>query len=273
LRVTQLAKTKLGGYNRWTGSPVLSYMLSWENQAPQKGQESLGLVKVHFEVLQVGGKDVRIPSLDLNLLTTPSGKLMIGDIKQTTVDSGKDESSKQCTTVICRWVAMVSNKFKGKKMGCGKSKHSDPRPNVQVDTPGTEKASTMVPSMTRPFPRPHPQHHKGPHGPQGHHGAGRHHGGFARVMRSIVFHVLVPIFLGVAMGVSASLVGMIVGHLAIFVWRRVFRRNQGTEYHKVQQVEAAAEKEATDGLLANQSAPPVYEEAPAYVEAVVDEKL
>ena len=111
-------------------------------------------------------------------------------------------------------------------------------------------------------------HGPGAHGRPHHHGHGhRRHGGFARFMRSVVFHILIPILLGVAMGIAASLVGMMVGHLAIFLWRALFRRNQHSEYQKVEQTEAAEGKGDSEALLA----PPVYEEAPAYEDAV-DEK-
>jgi len=67
------------------------------------------------------------------------------------------------------------------------------------------------------------------------------------------------------MGIVASLVGVIIGQLAIFLWRALFRRNQQpSEYQKVDQVEAAEGKEDPEALLA----PPVYEDAPAYEEAV-----
>lgn len=237
-------------------SPVVGYMLSTESL--QTGQD-VNLVKVHFEVVQLRDKDVRIPALDIQLIETPSGKLTLAQVDVSNVAEAKEG---QCNSALCRFKAMIASKF-SKLKGCmRKPKHSDPRPNVQVGPAHGSHGGHARPSSAMIHGRPRP-HHKGPHHGHGH----RRHGGVARFMSSLVFHVLIPILLGVAMGIAASLVGMIVGHLAIFLWQTVFRRNQRSEYQKVDQAEAAEGKEDSEALLA----PPVYEEAPAYEEAV-DEK-
>ena len=262
LRAQQVVPTVQDGVHIQTarGSPELGYMLSTENKQVDKG---LNLVKVHFEVVQVRDKDVTMQALDIHLLETTAGKLEIANVQVVKVDAPKEGA---CNSAICRFKALIANKL-SKLKGCmGKPKHSDPRPNIQVGpAAGSHTRPYFTPvgtsgSVGNTPGHPHP-HHKGPHRGHGH----RRHGGVARFIRSLAFHVVIPIFLGVAMGIVASLVGVIIGQLAIFLWRALFRRNQQpSEYQKVDQVEAAEGKEDPEALLA----PPVYEDAPAYEEAV-----
>jgi len=240
------------------GSAPLGFMFSTESL--QK-DDSLNLVKIHFEVVQVRNKDVTLPAFNIQLVETPTGKLTVAMANLADVATPKEG---HCNSALCRFKALIANKL-SKLKGCmGKPKHSDPRPNIQVGDAHNAHGAHVRPNA---HPRPS-MHGPGAHGRPHHHGHGHHrHGGFARFMRSVVFHILIPILLGVAMGIAASLVGMMVGHLAIFLWRALFRRNQHSEYQKVEQTEAAEGKGDSEALLA----PPVYEEAPAYEDAV-DEK-
>jgi hypothetical protein len=74
---------------------------------------------------------------------------------------------------------------------------------------------------------------------------------------------LIPITVGVVAGVTASLVGMAVGHLAIFIWRALFRRGGKGAYSKVQHEDVSVEEgeDESKSFLEHQSAPPSYEEA------------
>lgn len=98
--------------------------------------------------------------------------------------------------------------------------------------------------------------------PAGHHGQHhQHHSGFvskmAMVLKTTVKVVLVPILIGVAFGMAASAIGMLVGQAIVFVWMK-FRRTPETgayapinsdekeappAYQDVQIVEAVSEKE------------------------------
>ena len=76
-------------------------------------------------------------------------------------------------------------------------------------------------------------------------------------------HVVIPVLIGVMVGITASLLGMIVGHIAIFFWRILFRRNTPRQqYIKVQQEEDVVDDVAdeTKAFMAHQGPPPVYEE-------------
>ncbi|KAH8588100.1 hypothetical protein B0O99DRAFT_478225, partial [Bisporella sp. PMI_857] len=225
LTADQLVRVTNGWH--YTGSPELGYMISVGHPNVGEGEQDIGLVAVHLEILQVSGKAVEIPTIDINLLETPSGKLMIGNAILSPPKATKPYD--QCTNFICRLKAIIASKFSEVKGKCGgQPKHSDPRPNIQSA-----------------------HGHMGHPRPHGHHPSHRRHGRFARFMRSLVFHVFIPIIIGVVMGITASLVGMIAGHFVLFLWRTFVRRGK-----KDQQVQA----EDSKGLLANQSPPPVYEE-------------
>lgn len=80
--------------------------------------------------------------------------------------------------------------------------------------------------------------------------AHRHHGflhRFAHIMRTTVKIAFVPILIGVAFGMAASAIGMLIGQLVVFVWMR-YRRNDGPAYEPLD----SDEKEV----------PPPYEDVP-----------
>lgn len=81
-------------------------------------------------------------------------------------------------------------------------------------------------------------------------------------MTRIFRHVILPILIGVAAGMAASAVGMLVGQIIVLIWMR-YRRNGKGSYEKVEQVEEARVSE--DGL-------PKYEELEGTEIEVVDEK-
>lgn len=252
LTADQLVKTHEGKFE-YAASPNLGYALRISHPvAPSNHKEQLDLVEVHFEIIDVAGKLIDgMSDIVLKVLETPSGKLMIGDAE---ILPPKATSGPECTTIVCKWRAIVAAKL-SKLKGCGSK-----RP----------KAGSYV--HLKPA---HPKgHHNRPHG--SHHGGRPHHrhhrhGNFARFLRSVIFHVLIPVLIGVVVGITASLVGMIIGHLAIFVYRAVFRRHSRAEYQKVQQSDAVVDEEKV-AFIEHQSPPPVYEDSPAYEVAVGDEK-
>jgi hypothetical protein len=248
LTVDQLVKSSADTWE-YAASPNLGYSLTIAHPTTSPKDEQLDLVTVKLEVLEVADKFVSgIPIVTLKLLETTSGKLMIGDaeigpgISKTSVPTGSDE---ECTTMLCKWRAIIADKVATIKGCAGKSRsgaHGKHGSGVRTHGHG----------------RPHP------HGP--HHRHHHKHGSFARFLRSVVLHVFIPIMIGVVVGVTTSLVGMIVGHLIVFIWRMLFRRGQ---YRKVHHEVLTVEVEETKSFLDHQGPPPTYEEAPAYADAVI----
>jgi hypothetical protein len=217
-------------------------------------QDQIELIAIYLQIIEVGAFFVDgLESVELKLLKTPSGKLMIGDLgtaPTTNPTPTPGDSERECTTMICKWRVIIASKLSHLKSlkGCG----------------GKTRPSGNLPASARPKhhgrPRPH-----GLHRPYRHH---KKNHGLGHFMRSIVLHIFFPVVIGIFTGVTASLIGMIVGHLAIFLWRAFFRRGGKGAYAKVEQKDIVVEDggDETKGFLDHQGPPPVYEET------VVDEK-
>lgn len=232
-----------------TSTPKLGYSLSVHHPVAYSNQDQLDLVAIHLEIVEVGDKFLSgLPSIEVRLLETRSGKLMIGDAQITQPKSQVStptEDDLECTTIICKWKAIVADrlsKLKGLK-GCG----SKSRPDVPKAFSGHRGKKPHHGHHSRPGPnRPFPHHHR--------------HGGIARFFKGIVLHVLIPVLIGIMFGITSSLIGMVAGHIVVFVWRTVFRREQRERYTEVKP-EEAHEYEEAKSLLACQGHPPEYEEA------------
>ncbi|KAI9047048.1 hypothetical protein LZ554_009122 [Drepanopeziza brunnea f. sp. 'monogermtubi'] len=232
----------------WTdaGAPKLGYSLSVKHPTPS-GSEFMKLVAIRLEIVEVADKFISgLPAIELNLLETPSGKLLIGDssISAPSSPASPTEGDRECSTVVCKWRAVVADRLskmrKGLRKGCA----------------GMRKRPT---AKGRPSGHSHPDHkarpHHRPHGPSRHHD--QH--SFAQFVRGIFLHVFVPVIIGVMVGITAGLIGMVVGHIVIFTWRLLFRSGQNSAYAEVGQEEDT--KDETKGFLAYQGPPPQYADA------------
>lgn len=254
LTADQLVKSPAGTWE-YAASPKLGWSLSISHPTSSSNNEQLDLVAIHIEILEVANNFVHgMPVVDLKLLETASGQLMIGNAEISparSTASKPTDNGQECTTTICKWRAIVADKLSKLKGCAGKGR---PGPHGKHG------------SGVRPHGRPRPH---GGYRPHRHH----RHGSIAKFLQSIVLHVFIPIMIGVVVGVTASLVGMVVGHFIVFIWRVVFRRGQRGQYRKVQQEETITEgDEETKSFLDNQAPPPTYEEAPAYEDTVTDKK-
>lgn len=241
---------------QYASTPKLGYSLSIKHPA-STGQDQLNLVVIHLEIVEVADKFIPgLPTIDLQLLETSSGKLMIGNtgITAPASVSSPTEDDKECTTLLCKWRAIVADRLAALKKGCG-SKH--PKPEVRpVFVPKPHHGNKHHGGHGRPPSGIRPHH--GAHRPYRHH---HRHGGFARFVRGIVLHVFVPVLIGIMVGITASLIGMVVGHIVIFTWRLLFRRGQ-PKYAEVKQEEAEEEAEdESKSFLEHQGPPPQYEDA------------
>jgi len=227
----------------FAATPRLGYSLSVKHPV-QAAEAEPDLVAIRIEIVEVANKFINgIPSVELKLLETSSGKLLLGDaqivpsmapVSETTIDEAPE-----CTTLVCKWRATIADRL-SKLKGCGRKA----RPG-QIDGPKHQGQE----GHTRPHVRPHGRPHGG-HGPHRHH---RNKHGIARFLRNVAVHVLIPILVGVIVGIVASIVGMVVGNIVVFVWRAVFRRGDQAQYIKVQQ-----EDGDTKSVSEKQGPPPTY---------------
>lgn len=247
----------------YASSPTIGYSMSIHHPVVSSKNDKLDLVSIHIEILEVAGKFLSgLPTVDLKLLETPSHALMIGDA---VINKPKSEVSKptndaqECTTIVCKWRAIIADRVSklkgGLKGGCHKGK-----PAVVEVAAG---------------PKAHDKEHHSGHGHSNGHGSERphkpyryhhRHGGVRRFFRGLVLHIFVPVLIGVMFGITASLIGMVVGHIAIFLWRITFRRGQlgqcssrCSRYSKVESTETLDDE--AKGLMENQGPPPEYEVA------------
>jgi hypothetical protein len=194
----------------YAAEPQLGYSIF--SKAPKlSDDQELYLVQMQLEIVEVGNTFVKgIPAIEISLLRTPSGKLMLGNAVQmeAPVELTPSDGDQECATALCKWRAILAAKLSVLK-GCGRKPAMAPqRPNASNDGPKHHDS--------RPHRRPHGAHHR-------HH---RHSQIFFVTLRNIAMNFLLPIAVGVAVGITASLVGMLVGNLIVLVWRVLFRRNQ-----------------------------------------------
>ncbi|KAH8205635.1 hypothetical protein TruAng_000129 [Truncatella angustata] len=217
-------------------------------------EDDLELVQLNLQIIEVGNVFVDgVPSIEVKIIKTPEGGLMIGGIEtgpseplqKTPMDKPED-----CTTMLCRWKAMLSGQMGRFRGHCGGSR----RPSHAVD----EQEEDV-------HQRPHSGHSQAPHGQQ-------HRHRFTHLLRNIAMHILLPVAVGVVAGITASILGMLVGTAIVFVWRKLFRsgsagtrrhhHRSGHSTHKAASTEASGADEKA-GLMSNQEE---VEAPPAYVE-------
>jgi hypothetical protein len=234
------------------GSVDLGYAITIHHPSEKAGDAAnpLDMVEVRLQIIDMDGFQIKDwPGLTVKLLETQDHHLMMQTVEVST--STKSGSPGQCNTMMCAWKAwrQALKDRLPKHKGCGGRR------------PAHEISATEIEQGGRPH---HGFHHKF------HHDHHHHHAGLARFFRAAVIRVFIPIMIGLFIGATASVVGIIVGHMAIFVWRVLFRRGQRSSYTRVEAEtvddDDDEEDDETKSFIPNQEAPPVYEEAPVYAE-------
>ncbi|EME45548.1 hypothetical protein DOTSEDRAFT_71302 [Dothistroma septosporum NZE10] len=187
-------------------------------------------------------------------------------------DFGKHKECKNIPAAMCKLRNIIEDKIMGMqngmkkgKPGCGKKgKHGPPggvlpnhiRPHFHKD--GEDGL--------RHHGRPH---HMKPHGHHGHH-HGHHRKSFYHAFTRGLSAVLIPTMAGIAVGMTVSLIGLVVGRFIGFFWIRFYRGGRrgytglALDETKAEEVEAAKEFGTSSARTSMESAPPLYEHAPAY---------
>ncbi|KAI1500628.1 hypothetical protein F5X99DRAFT_230867 [Biscogniauxia marginata] len=213
-------------------------------------EDALELVNVELQIIEVGNVFVdTIPNVQVKLVKTLSGKLMIGAIETTDSETLRNPMDKQeeCATMLCKWKAMVMQKISQfrKSKGCG---------GFLSHAKGSSQPEGSQPDHSQPTHR------------------------WGLLLKNIASHILIPVAIGIMAGVTASMLGMLVGTFVVFFWRTFIRpakcqrhRKHG-HAHKAPQNEAAVADEKS-GLMEHQEEE--IDTPPAYVEAgivAIDQK-
>ncbi|KAI1451697.1 hypothetical protein F4805DRAFT_471461 [Annulohypoxylon moriforme] len=206
-------------------------------------EDSLELVLIDLDIIEVGEVFVDgIPNVQIKLVKTPTGQLMIGDIE--TMDSETKQNNpmdkqEECTTMLCKWKAIIMQKLASLRLnkGCGGHRaHSKGQ-----DQAKQEGSVNVLPLNDNDG---HPPSHR--------------ERNWGLLFKNIASHILLPVAIGLLAGVAASILGMMVGTFVVFLWRLVARRGSSRRHHKhghhhkASHTEAALHDEKA-GLMAGDS--------------------
>ncbi|KKK20257.1 hypothetical protein ARAM_004112 [Aspergillus rambellii] len=235
---------------------------------PSPPEEPFDMVAVRFTVLDLDGYPVPLDTVAITLIHDAEGNLFM---VKTDIEKTADRASwKKCDgKPKCLRRFMVERirsmfgaakerlvgMFKGK--GCKGLKGLPPPPfpprphhdELDHDFPGHHSP---------PPPPPPPADHRHSHGKP-------HHGDWQRTAHRVVRFIVVPAILGVFAGLAASALGMIVGQLAVFMWRR-YRRSSPKETLE------PGSRDEKQGLMTQsvEELPPAYRDEEAPAEEVAD---
>ncbi|KAF2104507.1 hypothetical protein NA57DRAFT_70712 [Rhizodiscina lignyota] len=250
------------------------------SETTEDGDEILHMT---LNIHMINMQRVNVPTVDLQVLKRTNGEMMIvaskvNDFKKHIEGSDNEE----CDGPLCEWRQFLEDKLHG----IVESMPKIGKPFGKGCTKGTEGMKEM--DSTRPPTNMHHgpnSHHDGSHRrPMGEHGGhhgrphGMHHGKhyphpklhrFLHRLGKFVVAVAVPILVGIAAGVATYAIGMVIGCAIALIWIK-FRRGGRRGYAKVAEDEdqVVPKDIETDGEPRESfdSAPPVYEETPAYEE-------
>jgi hypothetical protein len=243
---------KLRGHrsgSRYRNKPLGYSLATFEYPLTQN--DGLQMVDLEFQILKVGNRFINdIPTVHIRLVKdTATGAFIIGNIEQTASETQSFESEgkqEECTSSLCKWLAAVRDKVEKMKVTCG----------------GKAKTGSL--------PRPSHHHKVGRPYHKSHHHAQGGRRDWNELAMTFWKTILLPIAIGIVGGITASMVGMVVGTMIVAAWR-LFRRSSdrrtrlqsrsGEHKAPVQEV-ATAEANEKAGLMVNQEehdeAPPAY---------------
>ncbi|KAG7110858.1 hypothetical protein HYQ45_017458 [Verticillium longisporum] len=224
-------------------TPQLGYSLSTKSLAKEDADQQLELIQLDLQVIEVGNYFVDgIPNINVKLVKTPAGKLMIAAIDTVETRPADQTPEDECRTFACKFFKSLKNM----RPGCGR-KHG----------------------------MGHAGHHTGHHGHHGHEHMRSHHT-WRQLAKMITWGIILPIFVGLIAGVTVSIIGMAVGTAIVCLWRLVVRRESPWVRHQCRRRAQASPKasrhesavaEEKSGLLESQADDdvadlPPYEEEP-----------
>lgn len=150
-------------------------------------EDALELIEIKLDIIEVGDVFVDgIPNLQVNVVKTPTGKLMLGEIK--TIDSETSQSNpmdkqEECTTLLCKWKAVIMQKLAGLRFhkGCGgRPAHAKGHEEVK----GNNESKVEEPQ-------------------EPHHGHRQKNWGL--LFKNIASHILLPVAVGIFAGITACM--------------------------------------------------------------------
>lgn len=278
------AQTKKG---RDEGVDVkLSYTLEMEHEKAADGNE---LVTVTMSVLGIENQMINVDNIEIKTIKEADGSvglpwftysidhtnfaiiIQLSLVSITPIPASPSDPDANCTNMMCRVVAKLGSAIRKAKAKAASAAAATAATANKVKcfcmrcfhrlaghtaaVPG-EGQSTHLPThiVTRPghFGAGHSESDM-------HHGHGHHKGFLHSVLgfaRHLFTFIILPVMVGVAVGITASAIGMCVGQAVVFLWMR-YRRSDNRQQGVYECVESEDKEE---GL-------PPYDPAclPAYV--------
>ena len=272
--------SNMEGYD---GNLRLSYSIEYDEK--KFGDNSL--VTISMTVMGLDAQMVHVDNIEISVIKQQDGTVSIlpitpfpkpeTNILQFILQSTKvvpvspDSPDAKCETIMCRVFTKVitgmakaktSANSAGKKMKCFcmkcfhkivgyKNHQAQPHHHEgQHGMPHRLPDGTMVlPSHIQFKPHGHSHHHH-------HHGFGHR---MVTVLRTTFRVVFVPILIGVAFGMAASAIGMLVGQAVVFVWTKYRGTSRKAAYEPLDN----DEKEA----------PPAYQDVQKSAEALNEKEV
>lgn len=243
-----------------------SVFISEEGITPE-GDAAIHLT---YQVIDIDNHAVNVPGARVNMLKSASGDLEILSIEEAValtqnVDVTPPEQPGGVTVVdchglplfVCKVKAAIASKVKAIKAGCHGMAHRLPTHKKPVEQQD-EAPAVKVDVIADQPPRPHAHHFGGLPTPA--------RFDLHSLLRAALM-VLIPIMAGFTIGMTVSVIGMLVGRLIAALWARYVRKE--TSYVSLGRDEEAYGADTKKALLADEMDDeplPLYEDAPAYEE-------
>ncbi|KAL9097371.1 MAG: hypothetical protein Q9163_006347 [Psora crenata] len=252
LRLSQHKKegetSTLEGYE---GDLTLSYSLEYDEKKFEDGNT---LITVLMTVMGLDGHMVRVDNVEIKAIRDAEGKLILHSVVAVPADPNSPDA--KCGNLLCRVLTKVSTSIQKAKDTAKAAGH-----RIKCFCVKCFQRLTGHASIHHNGPEAHrrpdgtielPTHFKFPPQMRKPHTHGHHHKGIfhrmARVLWATVKIGFVPMLIGIAFGMTASAVGMLVGQLVVFLWMKYRKMDDQGAYDLLE----ADEKEV----------PPPYEDVP-----------
>lgn len=229
------------------------------------------LLLIDFTVMSLAGQPVQAQTAHLELVRDQDGSLTILRIEGAEFDNSQNDAcSNASNPTVCRIRAMVFDRLHTlMEEAQGRASAMKEWMKTSAPAPGNKGHKKPCPGRKGhggpPGVGPDGRPHRGPHGP--HHGHHRGHR-ISHVINHVLRNFVMPALLGIAGGLAASALGMMVGQFIVYLWVRFGRGGRRGQVENVRVHEVEIVDGEKDGLmLVVEEDLPRYEEAPKYADA------
>ena len=286
LTVTQKKQPQVvSAMEGFDGKLGLSYSLEFSERVFLEHGEETNLLVITMTIMGLDGEMVKVDDVEINAIKAADGSVSTQPFSPfphvmdstdhfqlhlhsvSTVPASPNAPDAKCGNILCRVFTKLiagANKAKASAKGgmrkmkclCVKCFHKLTGHQHHKGHKGHMAVPHRRPDGTIELPthiqfKPHGRHHH-------HHNPNSILGRMALVLRTTVKVVFVPILIGVAFGMAASAIGMLVGQAVVFLWMKFRRSPENGAYERVE----ADEKDA----------PPAYQDVQG-VEAMSEKEI